>query len=146
MKTQKELIEQVLDYARAARQKYLPDVKDEDLCDNGAFYYMNGNDTTDFDWNWNGRVCEIMQFYKTTNLGLLKVYPHSDGYIYGYIYGDEGREQAIEITPEYIGVKEAKKLKEYLEARFDDNELWDEIIKDQEEYQLYDCLSQTIRF
>lgn len=34
MKTQKELLKQVLDYARAVRQKYLPDVKDEDLCDN----------------------------------------------------------------------------------------------------------------
>lgn len=130
MKTQKELLEQVLDYARAARQKYMPSVSDEDLCDNGAIYYMNGNDGTDFDWNCNGRVCEIMQFYKITELGLLKVYPHSDGYIYGYIYGDEGRGEAIELEPEFIGIKEAEKIKDYLEARFDDNELWDEIIKD----------------
>lgn len=130
MKSQKQLLEQVLDYARAARQKYMPSVSDEDLCDNGAIYYMNGNDGTDFDWNCNGRVCEIMQFYKITELGLLKVYPHSDGYIYGYIYGDEGRGEAIELEPEFIGIKEAEKIKDYLEARFDDNELWDEIIKD----------------
>lgn len=130
MKTQKQLLEQVLDYARSARQKYMPSVSDEDLCDNGAIYYMNGNDGTDFDWNCNGRVCEIMQFYKITELGLLKVYPHSDGYIYGYIYGDEGRGEAIELEPEFIGIKEAEKIKDYLEARFDDNELWDEIIKD----------------
>lgn len=130
MKSQKQLLEQVLDYARAARQKYMPSVSDEDLCDNGAIYYMNGNDGTDFDWNCNGRVCEIMQFYKITELGLLKVYPHSDGYIYGYIYGDEGRGEAIELEPEFIGIKETEKIKDYLEARFDDNELWDEIIKD----------------
>lgn len=124
----KKLLNVVFEYAIAARNKYMPDVKDEELCDYGAFYYMNGNDGTDFDWNCNGRVCEIMQFYKTTELGLLKVYPHADGYIYGYIYGDEGRGEAIVIEPEYIGEKKAKQIKDYLEARFDDNEIWDSII------------------
>ena len=129
MKTQKELLEQVLDYARAARQKYMPSVTDEDLCDNGAIYYMNGNDGTDFDWKCNSRTCEIMQFYKETELGLYKVFAETDSYLRGYIYGEKGRGEAIELEPEFIGVKEAKKIKDYLEARFDDNKLWDSIIE-----------------
>lgn len=129
-KNQKQLLEQVLNYAHSARKKYFPDVKDENLCDNGAIYYMNGNDGTDFDWNMNGRTCEIMMFYKETEFGLLKVFAETDGYLRGYIYGDKGRGEAIELEPEFIGIKEAEKIKDYLEARFDDNELWDEIIKD----------------
>ena len=125
---EKELMLKIFNYANKARQKYMPDVKDEDLCENGAFYYMNGNDGTDFDWEWNDRVCEIMQFYKSTEYGLLKVYPHKDGYIYGYIYGDEGRGKAIEIEPEYIGIEDADLIKDYLQNEFDYHNIWDGVI------------------
>ena len=128
-KFEKALLNKVIKYAKNAREKYMPNVKDEELCDNGAFYYMNGNDGTDFDWECNGRVCEIMQFYKSTEYGLLKVYPHADGYIRGYIYGDEGRGEAIEIEPEYIGEEDAELIKDCLQYNFDDHNIWDSVIE-----------------
>lgn len=92
-----ELIQKVKDYFAEAR-KLMPEVTNDMLCDEGdgeKIYYMNGNDGTDFDWSANDRLCEFFMFYKSTEMGFIKVYVNSndtmDGYVYKeeYKYGDE---------------------------------------------------------
>ena len=34
-----------------------------ELLDNGAVFYMNGNDGTDFDWQVNNHLCEFFTYY-----------------------------------------------------------------------------------
>lgn len=65
-------------------------VSPDELLDNGAIYYMNGNDGTDFDWQCNKRTCEFMVFYKESKLGFAKVSIDTEGNLSGYYWSDEG--------------------------------------------------------
>jgi len=67
-----------------ARAKY-PEYKDSNLDTNGEIFYMNGNDSTKFDWEVNDRLCEFMIFHKD-EMGFIKVCADTNGNIDGYIY------------------------------------------------------------
>jgi hypothetical protein len=123
----KKVLKAVIDYINYARARYTPEVNNDMLTDNGAVYYMNGNDTTDFDWEANGRCCEIKSFYKTTKKGLYQVFVTIEGYIAGYIYPDEGR-STIKIERKYIGEYEAHEFMFYFLENYDEKDRWDEII------------------
>ena len=123
-----ETLLKVIGYIETQVKKHCPEVKSEDLTDNGAIYYMNGNDGTDFDWDMNDRVCEFMKFYKSTEYGLIKVFVNRSGKINGYIYKDNGKAQGIKLEDFYISKNEARKFKKYLQENFDDNRLWDSIV------------------
>lgn len=56
---------------KVARNMY-PNVTDDMLDTNGAIYYMNGNDSTPFDWNCNNRLCEFL-FSIKMRLDLLRL-------------------------------------------------------------------------
>ena len=56
----KREIERIFKVAR----NMCPNVTDEMLYTNGAIHYMNGNDSTPFDWNCNNRLCEFLIFHK----------------------------------------------------------------------------------
>lgn len=45
----------------------------KDLLDDGAVFYYNGNDLTDFDYKENGRTCEFYVFNKKTGYGKIKL-------------------------------------------------------------------------
>ena len=70
--------------------KELPDVKKEDLEENGKIYYMNGNDGTDFDWFVNDRLCEFMCFYEENKQGAIKVNLMKSGVLEVFLYKDKG--------------------------------------------------------
>lgn len=71
--------------------KYLPDVKENELEENGSIYYMNGKNGTEFDWYVNDHLSDFFVFYNDEkNLGALKLTLHNDGNIIIYIYGDKG--------------------------------------------------------
>jgi hypothetical protein len=123
----KELLT-VVGYIETQIKKHCPEIKNEDLCDNGAIYYMNGNDGTDFDWDWNNRVCEFMKFYKSNEYGLIKVFVNRNGIIDGYIYKEEGKGKAIELEPINIGESQARAFKKYLMENYDKKGLWDSIV------------------
>lgn len=71
---------------------------------------MNGNDGTDFDWNCNERLCEFFMFYKSTEMGFIKVYVNNNdtlsGYIYkeDYKYGDEPTKLKVVKIPNGIAL------------------------------------------
>ncbi len=70
--------------------KEIPDVKKEDLEENGKIYYMNGNDGTDFDWFVNDRLCEFMCFYDENKQGAIKVNLMKSGILEIFLYTDKG--------------------------------------------------------
>ena len=73
---------------KVARNMY-PNVTDEMLDTNGAIYYMNGNDSTPFDWNMNDKLCEFFIFHKN-EMGFIKANVNSGNTINVYIYEDGG--------------------------------------------------------
>lgn len=99
-----------------------------DLLENGAIYYMNGNDGTDFDWEANNRTCEFMAFYKSSELGMAKLYVNTDGKIDGYFWNNEGRGEAEYIEAGNVEKEKAEEFKEFLEDNFDYKNKWDNII------------------
>ena len=110
----------------ALKEKY--GLHNEELVGEGAVYYMNGNDGTDFDWQANDRVCEFMTFYKDTEMGALRV-----------LYGKDGSETVFfyrsgEFEPEEREEKEAPfdtaELAAYMYGSFDQKGIWDKPITD----------------
>lgn len=57
-----------------------------DLLEDGAIYYMNGNDGTSFDYYVNGHTCEFMVFFKESEFGAVKATLEKDGTLHAYIY------------------------------------------------------------
>lgn len=69
-----QLKEKIVQIFEETRRLY-PSITDDMLCDNGAIYYMNGNDGTDFDWNCNHRLCEFFIFHNKEKgeIGFIKL-------------------------------------------------------------------------
>lgn len=85
------IIRTIRNYFEEAR-KQMPGVTDDMLYDEGSdekIFYMNGNDGTDFDWGMNERCCEFFMFYKSTEMGFIKVYVNKDDTIDGYMYKED---------------------------------------------------------
>lgn len=126
----KKLLEEVIEYINEQASQIAPEVKAEELCENGVVYYMNGNDSTPFDWGVNGRLCEFYKFYKSTEYGFIKVFVTKDGFLRGYLYKNEGNGRAIELEEEYWGKNKAKQLRYFMSERTDDIGRWDEPVCD----------------
>ena len=74
----------IQDMINSAKEK--AGVSDDLLLDNGAIYYMNANDGTEFDWGANDRSCEFFVFYKEDEMGFCKVWVSRDNKLEGYYY------------------------------------------------------------
>lgn len=119
----KREIERIFKVAR----NMCPNVTDGMLDANGAIYYMNGNDSTPFDWNCNNRLCEFFIFHKN-GMGFIKAFVNSDNTIDVYIYETDDA-----IQPTYKFTEEMEKVKASSFAKImnyiaDDNGLWDKPI------------------
>lgn len=97
----------------------------EDLYKNGAVYYMNGNDGTDFDLQCNGRACEFYVFWKNES-GAIKVYIEKNG-LNAYCYYDKNDA----FNPSKIHTHQRIKglnlvgICEHLYGTFDKKDIWD---------------------
>lgn len=109
-------------------QKY--NIDKTHLLENGAIYYMNGNDGTDFDYMCNDHACEFYIFWNS-EYGAMKLYCAENKLVF-YIYYDENdpfnHDKIIkeEIPYEY----DLHELCEYLQGTFDDNGVYDQAIVD----------------
>lgn len=119
-----ELKEVIQDYFRRSRA-YCPQVTSEMLDGNGTIFYMNGNDSTPFDWGMNNRLCELMMFYKETKLGFIKLMIKRSGSLDGYLYLNEGKANAIHLPQETIQQEEVEYLYRMLCRNADDKDLYD---------------------
>ncbi len=109
-------------FFKVARKMY-PSITDDMLCNNGAIYYMNGNDSTEFDWNMNDRLCEFFVFHKN-GYGFIKACVNKDNSIDMYIFEDGGMKPTYKFTEEMEGLKSSSfaNLMNYIA---DDEDLWD---------------------
>lgn len=102
-------IDKVINYFDQARKRH-PEITTDLLDDNGAIWYANGNDGTEFDWQVNRHTCEFMIYYKKSQLGFIKVYVSDEGEIFGWLYLDEGKAKPEELPGEKMSIEEAEAL------------------------------------
>lgn len=118
----KREIERIFKVAR----KMCPNITDDMLDTNGAIYYMNGNDSTPFDWNCNDRLCEFYVFHKN-EIGFIKAYVNRDNTIDMYIYEDAGMKPTYKFKEEMENLK-ASSFANLMNYIADCNGLWDKPI------------------
>ena len=118
----KREIERIFNVARSM----CPNITDDMLDSDGAIYYMNGNDSTPFDWNCNNRLCEFYVYHKN-EIGFIKVFVNSDNTIDVYIYEDAGMRPTYKFTEEMENLK-ASSFANLMNYIADDNNLWDKPI------------------
>ncbi len=107
--------------------EYLSEVLLSDLEENGAVYYMNGKNGTEFDWYVNEHLPSFMVFYNDEqNLGAVKLLIHNDGRIALYIYGDRGNKIIKEVQASIeVAENELFNLAVILKNEADDKSIWD---------------------
>lgn len=110
------------------RKLYLPHVKDSDLENDGAIYYMNGKDGTEFDWYVNEKLPPFMMFYNDeANLGAVKGSLYRDGKIAIFLYDEKGKKLIREVYADLeVNETEVFKLAVILKNEADENHLWGE--------------------
>lgn len=121
------IINKVIAYINKAREMF-PEVTDDMLIDDGAIYYMNGNDGTDFDWKENNRCCEFYIFYKETEMGFIKVFVNKNDTISGCAYADKGHGEPVDLERVSLNNGEASYLASVLNKEADGKGIWDENI------------------
>lgn len=107
--------------------KHMPELSFDDLEDNGAVFYMNGKNGTEFDWYVNEKVSDFMIFYNDEdNLGAVKTTLCNSGALMTYVYGDQGKTIVQEINS-YLDVTEEEilELAVVLRNEADDKSIWD---------------------
>lgn len=114
------------------RKLYLPHIKDKDLEDNGAVYYMNGKNGTEFDWYVNEKISDFFVFYNDENcLGAVKLTLYNDGGVRIYLYDEQGTKLVKEVKA-FIEAPEDEilHLAVLLRNEMDDKKIWDAKIDD----------------
>lgn len=79
-----QIIEKIKAVFAEIREKY-PLITDEDLHSNGAIFYMNGNDGTDFDWNANEHTSEFYMYHEN-EIGFIKLYVNKGDTYTAYVF------------------------------------------------------------
>jgi len=110
----------------------LPSVTPDMLEKQGTVFYMNGNNGTEFDWYVNERLSNFMVFYNdSANLGIVKASLYKDGGLQMYLYDDQGRHVAREISTYLDAEEEAlRSLAVILRMNADDKRVWDADIEE----------------
>lgn len=108
------------------RALYLPHVKNCDLEKDGAIFYMNGNNGTEFDWYVNDKLPAFMVFYNDEdNLGAVKLSLCKDGGAEVYLYDEKGKKFIQEIHQElHINEEDLVRLAATLKNEADDKSIW----------------------
>ena len=95
------------------------------LIDNGAVYYMNGNDGTDFDWQMNERLCEFYVFFDESEMGAVKILVGKDGTAEAFVFPNGEATGTKEDLGYLMTEEEAENLKEWLITNRDERGIWD---------------------
>lgn len=123
-----EIFKKIFDYILLIRRSH-PEIKDEELEENGKIIYANGNDGTDFDWNCNDRMCEFMIYFREDGpkkgMGFIKAFVQKNGVIKVYVYADGGYRPTEDPVTFNIGNEEAALLAAFMFFAADKNKIWD---------------------
>lgn len=121
------MIELVIDYIKKAIKEH-PIKTDKDTYFPEVFY-MNGNDSTDFDWECNERTCELEVLYSDQELTYVRVFITRKGFVQGWVWDTLENESRKPLEPLEIGERKATIIKNELRV-FDNLGLWDKPIHD----------------
>lgn len=81
-----------------SREQYLPQVKSGDLEENGAIYFMNSRDGTEFEWYVNNKLPPFMMFYDDdAKMGAVKLLLYRDGTVQVFVYDNAGKNMCKEV-------------------------------------------------
>ena len=119
------IIEKIKGVFAEIREKY-PFITDEDLHSNGAIFYMNGWDGTDFDWNANDHTSEFYMFHEN-EIGFIKLYVNKCDTYTAYVYPN-GEMSAIETIRGDLGKGDSLYLAALLYRKADREYIYDAII------------------
>lgn len=110
---------------------YLPHVEFNDLENQGAIFYMNAKNGTEFDWYVNDRLSDFMMFYNDKEcLGAMKMLVYNQGDYVLYIYGEHGKKLIKEVRSCLESDKEELfKLAVFLKSEADDKKICDDNIE-----------------
>lgn len=108
-----------------------PHVRKNDLEKDGAIFYMNGKNGTEFDWFVNDHFSDFFIFYKDEeNLGAVKAMLYKNGDLLVYVYGDNGHSEPERLEYEVEAKeKDLLHLAVALKKNADDKRIWDEDIR-----------------
>lgn len=125
------ILEQVCAIAERERAEWLPEVTPRQLEQDGAVFYMNSQNGTEFDWYVNDRLPSFMVFYNDeANLGAVKLHLNRNGTVSVYLYGEQGaRLQKQETLPAEYTEEELLGLAVQLRQAADDQQRWDADIR-----------------
>lgn len=133
-----KILEEIKSIINKNIKEFLPEVKLEDLEENGKIYYMNGQNGTEFDYYVNGNVSPFMVFYNDkNNMGIAKLFLSQDGSILLYLYNKKGKNllKTIDVQID-VDKEDILKFAVALKNQMDDKNNWDasiEIINSNEE-------------
>ena len=120
-----QIIEKIKTVFADVRKKY-PFITDEDLDKNGAIYYMNGNDGTDFDWNANDNTSEFYVYHKN-EIGFIKLYVNKGDTYTAYVYPN-GEMSAVETIRGELSDGDSLYLAALLYRKADSEYIYDAVI------------------
>lgn len=112
-------------------EKYISDIILTDLEDDGAIFYMNGKNGTEFDWYVNNKISDFMMFYNDEdNMGAVKATLYDNGVLLIYIYGERGKTVIQEIKSNIdVTEDDVLALATVLRNEADDKGIWDKNIE-----------------
>lgn len=125
-----KILEQIKNIINDAIKENFPDLKPEELEENGAIYYMNGKNGTEFDYYINKRLSSFMVFYDDKGkLGAVKLIVFSEGNATMYLYNEKGKNLFKTINTKLDASKdELLQFAIMLRVQMDDKHIWDDNI------------------
>lgn len=126
-----KIFSEIKEIMRECVEKYILEITLNDLESEGAVFYMNGKNGTEFDWYVNDKISDFMMFYNDEeNMGAVKATLYNNGEVLIYVYGDCGKtiNQRLKTCIE-ASEEDLLKLAVVLRNEADDKKIWDENIE-----------------
>lgn len=92
------ILNEIKSIMEQCREQYLPQVNLGDLEENGAVYFMNSRDGTEFEWYVNDKLSPFMMFYDDgAKMGAVKLLIYRDGTVLVFVFDNAGKNMCKEV-------------------------------------------------
>lgn len=120
------MIQKIIDLLEEARKKH--NVPKSELEENGKVIYANGNDSTPFDWECNGRLCEFGYGTKDGSVWAFKLLLDANGEAEVYCYPNGENQPVDTISKKIMTEDEVYNLYQLMMEKADNKGLWDKTL------------------
>ncbi len=121
-------IKKIVDFFEEVIAKY--NIPKNNLERNGAIFYMNENDSTDFDWQMNDRLCEFGIGVADGSVYAFKLLIDKSGEATMYCYPNGEQHPVETITKQLFYGLETARLKDQMEMVADDRGEWNKTLEE----------------